>query len=100
MARILVVEDTPDTRNLIRVKLTKAGHEVFTAEDGEAALALTFKHNPQLIVLDLMLPKLDGFAVARKLRATALTRNLPILMLTAKCEIADKVQGFEAGADD
>lgn len=100
MAKILIVEDTPDTRNLIRIKLTKAGHEVVTAEDGEIALKQAFEHHPQLVVLDLMLPKLDGFQVARRLRQAAETRHVAILMLTAKGEISDKVQGFEAGADD
>jgi pilus assembly protein CpaE len=100
MAKILIVEDTADTRNLIRVKLTKAGHEVVTAEDGEAALSLAFTLRPQVIVLDVMLPKLDGFTVARRLRQNALTRNVGILMLTAKGEIADKVSGYEAGTDD
>ncbi len=100
MAKILIVEDTADTRNLIRIKLTKAGHQVLLAEDGEVGLKMALAESPQLVVLDVMLPKLDGYSVARRLRQTAQTRNIAILMLTAKSEIADKVTGFEAGADD
>jgi pilus assembly protein CpaE len=100
MAKILVVEDTSDTLNLIRIKLTKAGHQVLTATDGEAALQLTFQFRPQLVVLDVTLPKLDGFSVARRLRNTSITRHVAILMLTARSQIADKVTGYEAGADD
>jgi pilus assembly protein CpaE len=100
MAKILVVEDTADTRNLIRIKLSKAGHDVVTAEDGEAGLKVAFAHKPQLVILDVMLPKLDGFSVARRLRATPSTKQVAIMMLTAKGEIADKVSGFQAGADD
>src|SRR5919199_4349002 len=97
MARILVVEDTVDTRNLIRVKLTKAGHDVLTAEDGESALTKAFTLKPQLVILDIELPKLDGYAVARRLRQNALTRKVAILMITAKAEIQDKVAGDYAG---
>jgi pilus assembly protein CpaE len=100
MARILVVEDTADTLNLIRIKLTKAGHQVVTAADGETALQVAFQLRPQLVVLDVTLPKLDGFSVARRLRSTSITRNVAILMLTARSQIADKVTGYEAGADD
>lgn len=100
MAKILVVEDSADTLNLIRIKLSRAGHQVIVAADGEAALQSALEHRPQLVILDVMLPKLDGFAVARRLRKILLTRHVAILMLTARSQIADKVAGFEAGADD
>jgi two-component system, OmpR family, phosphate regulon response regulator PhoB len=80
--------------------LTKAGHEVIPAIEGESGLQLAFRHNPALVVLDVMLPQLHGPDVAKRLRQTPLTRHVAILMLTARAQIADKVSGFESGADD
>ena len=98
-ARILVVEDEDDILELVRFNLMKEGYQVIGVSSGEAALQAV-KTLPELVLLDLMLPGLDGLEVCRLLRADAQTRNLPIVMLTAKGEEADVVDGLERGADD
>jgi DNA-binding response OmpR family regulator len=97
MARILVVEDEADICNLIRSQLELQGHTVFQAFDGPSALELVERHDPQLIILDWMLPGLDGMTVCRRVRQHHL---VPIIMLTARSEEIDRVLGLEAGADD
>lgn len=97
MGRILVVEDEIDLNDLITRQLRQDGHEVYQAYDGVAALNLAGAIDPDLLVLDWMLPKLDGLAVARKVRERQIT---PILMLTARGEETDIVLGLEVGADD
>ena len=97
MAMILVVEDEVDLCNLIRSKLEAEGHSVFQAFDGSAALRLVEAHRPHLVILDWMLPGLDGLAVCRQLRQNYL---MPIIMLTARTEEIDRVLGLEVGADD
>jgi DNA-binding response OmpR family regulator len=97
MAAILVVEDEVDLCNLIRTKLEAEGHSVLQAFDGPAALSLVEVHRPHLVILDWMLPGLDGLAVCRQLRQTYL---MPIIMLTARNEEIDRVLGLEVGADD
>ncbi|MGI8422872.1 MAG: winged helix-turn-helix domain-containing protein [Chloroflexota bacterium] len=102
MAKVLVVDDEPALVSTISYSLRKEGHEVLTAGDGERALAIARREQPDLIVLDLMLPKLDGLDVCRALRQspTPKLRGIPILMLTARSEELDKVVGLEVGADD
>lgn len=95
--KILVVDDEKPISDIIKFNLTKEGYEVVTAFDGDEALKMVYQHNPDLILLDVMLPKLDGFQVCRKVRETF---NTPIIMLTAKEEEVDKVLGLELGADD
>jgi DNA-binding response OmpR family regulator len=97
MAAILVVEDEVDLCNLIRTKLEAEGHSVLQAFDGPAALRLVEVHRPHLVILDWMLPGLDGLAVCRQLRQNYL---MPIIMLTARNEEIDRVLGLEVGADD
>src|SRR6266404_7256106 len=97
MAAILVVEDEVDICNLIREKLEAEGHTVLQAFDGLTALALAEKHRLQLVILDWMLPGMDGLAVCRQLRQNYL---MPIIMLTARTEEIDRVLGLEVGADD
>ena len=97
MGRILVVEDETDLNDLITRQLRQEGHEVYQAFDGEAGVNVAGSVAPDLVVLDWMLPKLDGPAVCRKLRERSVT---PILMLTARGEEADIVLGLEVGADD
>jgi DNA-binding response OmpR family regulator len=97
MAAILVVEDEVDLCNLIRTKLEAEGHSVLQAFDGPAALSLVEAHRPHLVILDWMLPGLDGLAVCRQLRQKYL---MPIIMLTARTEEIDRVLGLEVGADD
>jgi DNA-binding response OmpR family regulator len=97
MATILVVEDEKDLCNLIRTQLEAEGHIVHQAFDGLSALSLVEKHPPHLVILDWMLPGLDGLAVCRQIRENHL---MPILMLTARAEEVDRVLGLEVGADD
>ena len=97
-ARILVVDDDVEILSLMRRGLSYAGYTVDLAETGEDALALALAASPDLVVLDVMLPGLDGLEVCRRLRAGDPT--LPILMLTAKGRVPDRVVGLDAGADD
>lgn len=100
-SKILVVDDERVMAETIAYNLEKEGYEVVTAFDGETALSLAREHIPQLIILDLMLPKLSGWEVCRTLRQDPMRHlDVPILMLTARGEETDKVVGFELGADD
>jgi len=96
-AKILVVEDEINLLELIRYNLAKEGYQVLTAKDGLAAVELARSESPDIVLLDIMLPSLDGFEVCRLLRKDM---NMPILMLTAKVDEVDKVVGLELGADD
>lgn len=95
--KILVVDDERPISDIIKFNLEKEGYKVFVAEDGQQAITMTYEHRPELIILDIMLPIMDGFTVCKKLRETL---NTPIIMLTAKEEELDKVLGLELGADD
>jgi diguanylate cyclase (GGDEF)-like protein len=97
---ILVVDDDPDVARFIEVNLRAAGYEVHVASDGEEALAQAVEIRPDLILLDVMMPKLDGFEVAQRLRRDARTSSSSIIMLTAKALSSDKVLGLSSGADD
>ncbi len=100
MGAILIVEDEPDIADLVRHHLEKAGLPARTIGNGKQALDLIARDHPDLIVLDLMLPGMDGLEVCRRLRADAATQALPILMLTARSEEVDRILGLEMGADD
>jgi two-component system phosphate regulon response regulator PhoB len=97
---ILIVEDEEDIRELVAYNLRKEGFQVLAVGSGEEALKAARAKLPNLVVLDLMLPDLDGLEVCRKLRGDPKTRQVPVLMLTAKGEDADVVAGLEIGADD
>jgi len=99
-ATILVVEDEPAIQTLIAVNLKRAGHEVLGALDAETAQRKINEALPDLILLDWMLPGMSGLDLARRLRGDARTRAVPIIMLTARGDERDKVQGLETGADD
>jgi len=99
-ASILVVEDEPSIQELIAVGLTRSGHEVRRAASAEEAYGAVATALPDVILLDWMLPDASGPSLARKLRAEARTREVPIIMLTARAGDEDKVAGLEAGADD
>jgi len=99
-ANILLVEDEPAIQELIAFNLVQAGHHVLRASTAEVALTLVKNALPDLVLLDWMLPGASGVEIARKLRADERTRQIPIIMLTARSEEQDKVQGLEAGADD
>jgi two-component system response regulator MprA len=96
-ARILTVDDDPAVLRALRRALTLEGYEVLVAEDGEAALALAERQPPDLVILDVMLPGLDGLTICRRLRAKA---TAPILLLTARDTVPDRVAGLDEGADD
>ena len=97
-SRILVIDDDPKILSLMRRGLSFAGYETDLAADGDEALAIVRDRPPDLVVLDVMLPGLDGFEVCRRLRAS--NRELPILILTAKGRVPDRIAGLDAGADD
>lgn len=98
--RILVIEDDRDIVELVRYNLEKDGYQVFTATDGATGVAQVKKSPPDLLVLDLMLPKLSGLEICKEIRRDAALNRLPILILTARGEEADRVVGLELGADD
>ncbi|HEY5811870.1 MAG TPA: response regulator [Terrimicrobiaceae bacterium] len=97
---VLVVEDEPDVVDLLRYNLTKAGFSVLIASDGLKGLELAREKRPEIIVLDLMLPGMDGYSVCKALKRDPDTEALPIVMLTARGEPTERVQGLEMGADD
>jgi two-component system alkaline phosphatase synthesis response regulator PhoP/two-component system response regulator ResD len=97
MKTILVVDDERNIVELLRLYLEKEGWAVISAADGEEGLALHARHDPDLVILDLMLPKLDGFEVCRELRRRG---DVPIIMLTARDDVVDSIVGLELGADD
>ena len=97
---VLVVEDDADIARLVRMTLEKEGYSVRTVADGAAAWDLTVRELPDVMILDVMLPSIDGLELCRRLRQEGRTANLPILMLSAKAEEIDRVVGLEIGADD
>jgi two-component system phosphate regulon response regulator PhoB len=100
MSRILVIEDEPDIRQVLDYNLRLAGHEVSAAARGLDGLRLIREENPELVILDLMLPDIPGIEVCRTIKDNPQTRSLPVVMLTARGEEIDRVVGFELGADD
>ncbi len=96
---ILIVDDEPDTLQFISIYLRSQGYQVFEALDGKTALAMARERKPDLIVLDVMMPEMDGLEVARRLRSHPDTALTPILMFTAKSQTQDKLSGYDAGAD-
>ena len=98
--RILVVDDNPTNVDILRTRLAAHGYEVLTASDGEEALAATRKHLPDLVLLDVMMPRLDGIEACRRLKADPALPFTPVVMVTAKAEAKDVVAGLEAGADE
>ena len=100
MKRILIIEDDPDIVELVRYNLSKEGYQVAAVGDGVAGLEKIRKSQPDLLVLDLMLPKLSGMEVCKEIRRDQALKQLPILMLTARGEEMDRVIGLEVGADD
>jgi DNA-binding response OmpR family regulator len=97
---VLVADDEEDIRALVAFRLQRAGYDVITAADGEEALTLATTRLPDLIVLDMMMPKATGLEVTRSLRAQDATKDIPVIILTARAQEADVASGFEAGADD
>ncbi|MCB0100515.1 MAG: response regulator [Anaerolineales bacterium] len=98
--RILIVDDDVDTLRLVGLMLQRQGYQVIAASNGSQGLTKAFEERPNLILLDVMMPDMDGYEVTRRLRSNPATASIPILMFTAKTQLDDKVTGFEAGADD
>ena len=97
---VLVADDDPDILALVRLRLEGDGYEVLSAPDGETALDLALARPPDLALLDVMMPRLDGYEVTRRLREHGPTTTIPIILLTARVQEPDVERGFEAGADD
>jgi len=98
--RILIVEDDLALSELLSYNLSSAGYQTSTIDDGDEAMAAVLDENPDLVILDWMLPNLSGIEICRQIRANPETRNLPVIMLTAKGEDLDRVRGLNTGADD
>jgi DNA-binding response OmpR family regulator len=97
---VLAADDDEDILELVAFRLERSGYTVLRATDGEEALRLALEAKPDLAVLDVMMPKLDGFELTRRLRAEDATSRMPIILLTARSQDADVQAGFDAGADD
>jgi len=97
---VLVADDDPDILALVRFRLERDGYEILSAPDGETAFDLALARPPDLALLDVMMPRLDGYEVTRRLRAHGPTATIPIILLTARVQEPDVAHGFEAGADD
>jgi DNA-binding response OmpR family regulator len=97
---VLAADDDPDILELVAFRLERSGYTVLQASDGEEALRLALERAPDLAVLDVMMPGLDGYELTRRLRAEEATSRMPIILLTARVQDADVQQGFDAGADD
>lgn len=99
-ARVLVVDDEPDILNLLEYNLKRAGFQALLAKDGPEAIEAAKTHRPDLVLLDIMLPDMEGTEVLRRLKSNESTAPIPVIMLTAKGEEIDKIVGFELGAED
>src|SRR5712664_3177085 len=99
-ARVLVVDDVELNVRLLTAKLASEYFEVVSADNGPSALAMVEAELPDIILLDVMMPRMDGFAVCRRLKANPRTADVPVVMVTALSDVADRLRGLEAGADD
>jgi DNA-binding response OmpR family regulator len=97
---VLVADDDPDILSLVKLRLERSGYDVVSAGDGEQALETAKMRTPDLALLDVMMPKLDGYEVTARLRQEEATRHLPVILLTARVQESDIARGVEAGADD
>src|SRR5512142_2914542 len=98
--KILIIDDDLDTLRLVGLMLQRQGYQISAATNGQQGLEKAFEEDPDLILLDIMMPDMDGYEVTRRLRQNPTTKETPILMFTAKSQLDDKVTGFEVGADD
>ena len=97
---VLIADDDEDILQLVAHRLARAGYDVVTANDGEEALEQALERRPSVAVLDVMMPKLDGYEVTRRLRGSEQTAGVPVILLTARVQDADIARGFDAGADE
>ena len=100
MTKIVIAEDEPDIRDLIRFTLQFAGYEVFAAGNGEEGFELTRRENPDLVLLDVRLPRMTGYEACRKIKADAELRHIPVIFLSAKGQEAEIQNGLDAGAEE
>ena len=100
MAKILIVDDDPANRDILRARLEKAGHQVTEASNGEEGLRLFKDVAPDMLFLDVMMPRVDGWQVCRQLRSNPESKSVPIVMLTAMGQQIDQLRGWESGAND
>jgi two-component system, OmpR family, phosphate regulon response regulator PhoB len=100
MQKILIVEDERDIADLVGFNLERAGYSVLKAHDGITGAELAIHERPDLVILDLMLPGKDGYGVFKEIRRDSRSRDIPVIMLTARAQTEDRIQGLEAGADD
>jgi DNA-binding response OmpR family regulator len=100
VATILVIDDEPDVIEVVSVALEKAGHTVLTAPDGQTGLMLTLTRQPDLVVLDVMMPGIDGFEVLRRMKTEPRMANIPVLMLTARTDYSSKARAWEEYAQN
>jgi DNA-binding response OmpR family regulator len=97
---VLVADDDPDILQLVSLRLERSGYEVVAARDGEQALNAALERTPDLALLDVTMPKLDGYEVTARLRGNERTRRMPVILLTARVQETDLARGIQAGADD
>ncbi len=100
MQKILIVEDERDIADLVGFNLERAGYDVLKAHDGITGTEVAIRERPDLVILDLMRPGKDGYGVFKELRRDSRSRDIPVIMLTARAQTEDRIQGLEAGADD
>jgi CheY-like chemotaxis protein len=100
MPKILLVEDNEMNRDMLTRRLQRKGYEVVTAHDGEQGHSLAFSENPDIILMDISLPVMDGWEITRLLKANEATRHIPIIALTAHALVTDRAKAFEVGFDD
>ena len=100
MARILVVDDEPDIVEIVRFRLEQDGHEVLTASDGRTGFAMAFTQQPDLTILDVMMPGISGFEVLYQIKHAPRTANMPVIMLTAKTDLGSISKGWEMEVDN
>ena len=97
---VLVADDDPDILSLVALRLERSGFDVIVARDGEQAIEAALERAPDIALLDVMMPKLDGYQVTERLRGNQATRHMPVILLTARVQEADIARGVAAGADD
>jgi DNA-binding response OmpR family regulator len=97
---VLIADDDPDILSLVKLRLERSGYDVVLAGDGQQALETARERTPDLALLDVMMPKLDGYELTARLRQEDATRRLPVILLTARVQESDIARGIEAGADD
>ncbi|MDE2140921.1 MAG: response regulator [Elusimicrobia bacterium] len=100
MSKILIVDDSEANRDILKLRLEHAGYEVLSAVDGEEGLKMVALHAPDLVILDVMMPKVDGWLACRCLKGDPKTKAIPVIMLTARTQETDELRGWECGAEE